>query len=352
MLIELSTDFNAYSNELKSAHEQNVDISVFKDRPFENDYMYKMSKTTREMLRKIRQLHREDPIQRAIVYGVVPWNRLGFISKLFSDYASNRCLFRLDNESTIMPEFYIYVPELVVAKLSADWYRSKFKPFKSQSTVYAAEFLDKLEILDEQPLDSFYPFPLHSTPAKLKLYPYNTLNLNKMYLVNLKFKSEFEIERGGDGSKKESDPLMHHTDKYLFYKFVEAMYTRKKYSVIRALRSMFTAARFDKHNPVKLSNIKEVELIETMCMKLGIRTYGAVETQNVFSFRKLMSMIINNSASRNALNHLMMRRHEMDENVSPSPSKIRSNNVNALISANESSKSGIVRIPRMIKTFK
>lgn len=219
ILVESFSKFDKFSRQL--ATRENV--FAVRQKPFSNSFMFRIKSDDHESRRFADLIHQEGPASTNLsVFGVLPWNCKGYLTKIMGDFASNRCLFSFDNVRST--EMYFYVPEIVLAKLKPDLKRSYNRLNNSSLGVLTALLTSKLEVVDERTCDSFFPFPILANPNKYKR-EFQRIDFNKMFLVSLKF------ERPAMSVEEQKN-------KRLLYLFVSQMFVRPTVCLKDALKSV------------------------------------------------------------------------------------------------------------------
>ena len=257
ILIESYSKFLNHLNELKSKFN-NEEIHLLKNSPFKNDFLFKKS----EFKKKLVELISFDNTKLSI-FGIVPWNLNGFLSKLYGDYASDRCFFDLSAQP---PDFYLYVNELFLSKINPN-FSSRFSPFKYSGLGILSAMFSKIEVIDEQKCDYFFPYPLKSSQFYYNRYPYNKLDLTKMNLIRIRFINQWPEEQFN---------LIQ--NKRLFYLFIQQLFIRPSIDIKDGLISCCTDAdlvckeiSLNKYTKVnKVDPWKYFKMFEYLCMNKNI----------------------------------------------------------------------------------
>lgn len=135
-------------------------------------------------------------------------NYKGFVSNLFNSYLTERFFFEylsVDGKK-IWPEFVLYLSGYQLAKLNLNW-NKKYLKLNQQYAIINRLYCES-EILGEEDLEYFFPYPHSSMQHRHKNFDFK-----KMHLVRLKFRSA-------------DDPQLLDTlanNKVLFNKFVQYM---------------------------------------------------------------------------------------------------------------------------------
>jgi hypothetical protein len=334
LLIEPLGKFTKHLEEIKTINEEKFDVKLIKVNPYEQGFL---NRTTKFKYGFINDITQSQPIApmckiaatkndtettesvRMSIFGTVPWNTKGFINSLFSDYASNRGLFGLSQtklrnyffheiqgeeisnrgvteRKILLPEFYFYVPEITLAKLRAGYVREYFN-FNSPLSVFSYAF-SKIEVLDEEKCDFFFPYPIMSKKYLSHKKSYN-LNMKKMFLVKIKFhedKSNLEEEKESlFGYKKSYSGLIR--DKKLFFLFINHLFSRPTDPIRNPFKSICKNESF-------------------VCKETQINSYTPVKTVPIYKLVNLYNYLLDNkevSNLNNLLNHYEVSETNSDD---------------------------------------
>ena len=102
-------------------------------------------------------------------------------------------------------------------------------------SVLASLLACKLEVIDRQPCDYFFPYPILSNPSKHKRRNSHA-DFGKLALVNIRF------DRADESSQRV--PCQH---KRLLYLFISQMFVRPTACLKDALRSVSSSSRLHNH---------------------------------------------------------------------------------------------------------
>lgn len=244
LLIESFNKFMPFLNDLKQKYSTR-EVHLVHDDPFGEKFLFRSAAK-----HKLNQLVEDET--NVCVYGIVPWNSKGYLSRLFSDYASNRGLFQFKQ----MPTVYLYVPELLLAKLNPEMSRN-FSAFNSSLTVLSHLF-SKCKIVSEETSEFFYPYPQVSQLYKYSKHPLNRLDLKKLYLIKLNFNNEKTVFKS----------------KRLFYLFLTQLFSRPS-------------------ECVKNSMLKHVcKDLESVCKHVGLNQYSPVRKIQPYKFYTLFNYLV------------------------------------------------------------
>lgn len=195
-----------------------------RQRPFDSRFLYHIRREDQETARFLNLVN-QDPSNKELnltVFGVLPWNSKGYLSKTFGDYASNRALFSLSPKRVKSTELLLYVPEILLARLKPDMKKHYSVATTSSLGVLNNLLTSKFELLDQQPCDYFFPYPIASSPNKYKNI-YRKIDFKRLFLVSLRFDqthaAKFENKR-------------------LLYLFVSQMFVRPTICLKDALKSV------------------------------------------------------------------------------------------------------------------
>lgn len=253
VLVEAYRSFLPKLEALKNSLPKN-DITLMSGNSFHPGLVYK-NKHLRQILKK----HiKETP--NTIIYGIIPWNTKGYLTSLFTDYASSRGIFQFKSD----PVFYLYMPDILLAKLNPNSAKI-YMPFQCSLTILSHMF-SNCQILNEETSDYFFPYPQVSMPYSYNKYPFNNIDLKKMSLVRLQFKSEQE----------NLNELNFIKDKRLFYLFISQVFVRPtehfKYSIIKSI-------------------CKDIDYV---CKTTGINAYTPIKKMEPIQFFKIFKYLLDN----------------------------------------------------------
>ena len=250
LLVEPLNKFVPLLTELKQKHEKK-NIHLVRDNPFGEKFLFKS--ITKH---KLNELVNDDT--NLIVYGIIPWNSKGYLTRLYSDYASHRGLFQYKS----LPTIYLFVPELLLAKLNPDLIKT-YASFNSSLTVLAHMF-SKCKIVRQETSENFYPYPQVSQPFNYNKYPLNKLDLKKLFLIKLTFNQE------------DTASSVLNNNKRLFYLFLTQMFTRPS-------------------ECVKNSMLKYVcKDLEYVCKEIGLNQYLSIRKIQPYQFYMLFNYLVEN----------------------------------------------------------
>ena len=212
LLIESQTKFMPYLNELTNDPR----VKLVADNFFNKNFAHQ----------KVLSRHFNSEL-RPIIYGVLPWNEKGFFTSLFSDYAMDRRVFgSIDEKTKAIPEFLLYIPEVTLAKLNPKCDKKYLKFSNRMSTM--STLFSKCQILAEEEVDYFFPYPQVSNPFAYTRYPFSQMNTKKMYLVHFQFKASDQ--------ETKLDGLIKH--KRLFHQFTMQLYARPSDTLRNSLNNI------------------------------------------------------------------------------------------------------------------
>ena len=232
---------------------------------------------------------------RLSIFGTVPWNVKGFIPELYSLYARNAGVFSLSRQKetnyhyydlkngidtddsnqgqckqVLMPEFYFYVPEILLARLRADT-SLEYEPFRCRLSVIS-RLLSHVEVLDEQKCDYFFPYAITSKKLLLKK---NTFKLDhtKMHLIHIKF-HEDRWPEGKPGLM--ADCVSGRVrNKRLFTLFINHLFIRPTDILRVSLNSL----------------CKNVDFV---CKEISLNGYAPVNKTSTYNLLKLYDYLLDN----------------------------------------------------------
>ena len=316
LLLEPLGKFSKYLNEIVTLNEAKHDVTVMKVNPYEREFLFKTSKFKYSFINNITtnqsnpassstpkcQVKETDVNEKVCmnIFGIVPWNRKGFVSTLFSDYASNRGLFSLGktkmrnyffheiqenknangeqvSRSILFPEFYFYLPEITVAKLRAGYSKEYFR-FNSPLSIFSYAFC-KTEILDEEKCDYFFPYPIMSQ----KLSRLDGLDFKKMFLVSIKFhedKTKLDKEDDDDLFDQQKTYSGMIRNKHLFFLFINHLFSRPSEPLRNSLKNI----------------CKDVDFV---CKENSITSYLPVRNVQIHKFATLYNYLLDNKSISN-----------------------------------------------------
>ncbi|RNA12616.1 dimethyladenosine transferase mitochondrial [Brachionus plicatilis] len=213
LLIEPFSKFDPHLNQLKNQHP---DLHLLKANPFSDTFLFESTPVNRKKI--VNSLKTDRKLIKNInltIYSIVPWNSKVFLNRLFSKYCSNQGFFGLNKMKLIdeeelsvnfgMPEFYLFIPEILMAKMNPSLDK-KFAKYKGRLSVFSS-ILSSAQVLDVVPVDYFFPYPLMS-----KIQGHSDIDFKKMYLIHLKFKQKSLVD----------------DHKRLFYLFVSNVYCHRR----------------------------------------------------------------------------------------------------------------------------
>lgn len=224
LLIESFPKFIPYLHQLGNHHS---DLHVLKANPYSDNFLFESTQLNR---RKILNCFKTDKKIvkdiNLVIYSIVPWNSKNFLNRLYSHYCSNEGFFGLNkpkladednlNVNIKTPEFFLFIPEILMAKINPSLDR-KYAKYKGRLSVFSS-ILSSVELLDVQPVDYFFPYPLMSKKQR-----HGNVDNKKMYLIHLKFKQKSLVDQ----------------NKRLFYLFVGNIYChRREFYVKDCLKSL------------------------------------------------------------------------------------------------------------------
>lgn len=255
ILVESFKKFDKYLKNLENSYGRKYNLSNIRRSPFEDNFLYAIKNDDKQS-RRLVELIKEEPTDGNLsIFGILPWNSKGYLSKLFSDFASDRSFFSFENVKST--EFFLYVPEIVLAKLKPS-IKKEYSRFNSSLNVMATMF-SKIKILDEQKCDFFFPYPIVSTPNKYKT-AYQKIDFKKMYLVSLKFdKTQIELK-----------------NKHLFYLFIAQIFVRPNNFMKDALKSICTN-------------------VDRLCKETSVSLYSPVNSIHPYKFLQMYEYLVQNS---------------------------------------------------------
>lgn len=256
VLIETFRKFIPNLNQLIEKHSTTKKIRLFQEAPFNERFLH--FSVENEIIQLLDEEIKTD--SSPIVYGIVPWHAKGYMSRLFNDYAANRGFFQFKS----MPIFYLYIPELMLAKLNPSLTKM-YAPFNNSLTVISNMF-SKCEVLSQDTSDLFFPYPQHSQPFTYNKYPFNRLDPKKLCLVRFKFKNET------------TDPA--HSillqNKHLFHFFLKQLFIRRS-------------------NCIRDSILKSIcKNVDNVCRMAGLNAYMPVKNIQPFQFYSLFKYLLEN----------------------------------------------------------
>ena len=316
LMLEPLGKFSKYLKEIVTLNEAKHDVTVMKVNPYEREFLFKTSKFKYTFINDITtnqpnpassstpkcQVKETDVNEKVCmnIFGTVPWNRKGFVSTLFSDYASNRGLFSLGKtkmrnyffheiqenknangeqvtRSILFPEFYLYVPEITVAKLRAGYSKEYFR-FNSPLSIFSYAF-SKTEVLDEEKCDYFFPYPIMSQ----KLSRLNGLDFKKMFLISIKFhEDKIKLDKEDDDDlfvqQKTFSGLIR--NKHLFFLFINHLFSRPSEPLRNSLKNV----------------CKDVDFV---CKENSIASYLPVRNVQIHKFATLYNYLLDNKSISN-----------------------------------------------------
>lgn len=235
ILVESFSKFEKHLKDLadgEQAKRNKSNVTIIRRKPFEMNFLFKVQSSDKQSKQFIDLINKSSPqISHMTIFGVLPWNCKGYLSKLMGDFASDRSLFTFRHVRTT--DFYLYVPDFLMTKLKPDYYRKKPSLNNTCLSVLAALLPTKLDIVDRQPCDYFFPYPVLGNPSKYKrMFSSNSNNsVNKLSLVNVRF-DRF------DHNENETNKIVRSEHKRLLYLFVSQMFVRPTVCLKDALRSV------------------------------------------------------------------------------------------------------------------
>lgn len=231
ILVESFSKFEKHLKDLADGErekEKKSNITIIRRKPFEMNFLFKVKSSDKQSKQFIDLINKSSPqVSHMTIFGVLPWNSKGYLSKLMGDFASDRSLFSFRHVRTT--DFYLFVPEFLMTKLKPDYYRKKLSLNNTCLSVLAALLPTKLDIVDRQPCDYFFPYPVLGNPSKYKRM--FSSNSNKLSLVNIRF-DRF------DHNENETNRIVRSEHKRLIYLFVSQMFVRPTVCLKDALRSV------------------------------------------------------------------------------------------------------------------
>lgn len=299
ILVETFAKFQEHLNKIKKANTNKFSVDILKKNPFEKNFMFKTDAFSYDLVEKIFKNSEPNKKVNLSVYGIVPWNAKGYISTLYSDYASDRALFRfktnnddffekkldLNHTSLNSLEYYLYVSEFTLAKLKPKL-SHKYEQFNCPLTVFSSLF-SRIDVLGEEKCEFFFPYPVVATPKK---YPYNRFDFKKMYLIKMKFHDAHPFESDPRASiKKRADfedyirsgsNMSLIKNKHLFYLFVNHLFARPSRSLRESLRVL----------------CKNVDFV---CRENSVNSYLPVSKIDAYKHFKLFDFLFENKKYSN-----------------------------------------------------
>jgi hypothetical protein len=269
ILVESFSPFFKYLNSIKDCNDNKGLVThVLKACPFEHKFLFK-NNSLKEKLSNFVYQHDEKQQKNIIVFGIVPWNYKGYLTKLFTDYLSDCGFFSItDLQSNTSTEFYFYVPEFFLAKLKPSL-KNEYSPFQSSLRVFSDIFAS-VELINEESCEYFYPYPLFSNQNRFSTFPYNRLNWKTMYLIRVKFNNKEKVK-----------------NKRLFYLFISHVFIRPNAAI-------------------KDSLLKSVcKDVDSVCKILGLNKYDKVKEIKSYDFLRLFNYLIQNVDEKSYLNRLV-----------------------------------------------
>ena len=251
ILLESDKMFIRRQMEIKSKYEtKDTEIHLVRGKPFEGNFLYKNTETRRNLIQLI-QSNSDETKSKLTIFNILPWNSKGYLQRLVGDFYLNRGFFRLGIESNLDPEFYFFLPELLVAKLKPNNSNKNYNGFKGALTIHTSLFCD-CEIIDEQSAEYFFPYPQVTNPYRYNAHPYDKLDCKKLFLVNLKFKAAY--------LNNQTEVLNTNFDKKLFYFFVLQFFARPTARVKEVLKSFCK----DIENVCKINGINQYFMVKQL----------------------------------------------------------------------------------------
>ena len=118
------------------------------------------------------------------VFGILPWNSKGYLTCLFRNYAYDRGFFESPSPSSPLPEFYFFVPEILLARLQPTAKRD-FEHFRSGLSVLTSLFCSEFHVLTKETADVFFPYPQVARPNSFAAFPHKLIDNKQLYLVKV-----------------------------------------------------------------------------------------------------------------------------------------------------------------------
>ncbi|CAF1066444.1 unnamed protein product [Brachionus calyciflorus] len=222
LLFEPLAKFNDDLIDLKNNYSTQ-DIHLLKYDSFSDTFLF--GSNPKKRIDVLKSLKTDDVLVKDVnlnFYGILPWNCRNFLNRLFTYYCSNTGFFGLNQFKSFSkevnydlnfssPEFFLYVPEFIWAKLNP-FSSPKYSKYKNRLSVFSS-ILTSMKLLDTQPIEYFFPYPIMS-----KMRSHTSIENKKMYLIHLKFKEK---------------SLIGQENKRLFYLFVTNLYCHRNDEILK-----------------------------------------------------------------------------------------------------------------------
>jgi phospholipid N-methyltransferase len=246
ILIEPRKEYLNYLNDIK-ADENNSKhkIDIEKGQPFKMNFStYKHSNFYNQSV--------------VSIYGILPWSLKGYLRYIYQNFCFGKSCFSYKN----LPEYFLYVPEHIVARLQPEL-KENFIYFNSALSVYSS-ILSKVEVLTQHDSQDFYPYPLIKAlnSDREMRFPQNLVNYKNMYLIHIKFDTGLILQQ----------------DRGKFFHLIHQLWSQPNVTLSDALKCI-----------CGIDHIKELK------KKLNFNIYKQVRQLHSFQFYQLFELLIKDS---------------------------------------------------------